>query len=164
MKWKNLAVIALVILGCSFVSAQVLRLAPADGSSTCNYVLTQLTPYAVWEGYSTGCGGAYDATLVGVSGGLAKAGNPVGFAVKGVVFGSNAFDAYAGSYTGAEWFVATNLKCSNKKYGWIGFAGMSGVIFSDNYGYVSCDLPDEPGATARKRFLPALPKKVSAGK
>ena len=136
---RNVVVITLLVLGCSFASAQTFRLVSVDGSKDCNFVLTQLTPYAVWEGYST-CPGAYISTLIGISGGLTKKGNPVGFGVKGVVLADNVADAQMGTYTGVQWCMVTNLVCSDKKYGWVAFAGMSGLLWGDNYGYVSCDV------------------------
>ncbi len=152
MKVTSLAVITLLLLGCSFASAQTLRLVSSDGSLDCGYVLTQLTPYDVWEGYSEPCGGLASSTIVGISGGLSKAGNPGAFPVKGVVFADNAYDAFSGTFTGAQLFIATNLKCSSKKYGWISFAGMSGLVFGVDMGYVSCNSRMEAG----RKQLPVI--------
>ena len=137
---KSLLIITLVVLGCSFASAQSFGFLSAGKSvEYCNYeILVQLTPYNVWEGSDilVSCGLPYNATIAGVSASLSKVTNPLGFALKGVAYADNIYDAEGESYTGAQWFVISNLKCSEKKFGWEGFASVSEVIFGDNYGYL----------------------------
>ena len=157
MKMKSLVVIALLVLGCIFTSAQTFGFQSAGGDLYCNYeVLQQLAPYAVWQGVDnlsmcTGRGGSTgNATLVGISGGLTKAQNPGNFSVKGVVFADNIYDAFSGSYDNSQYFVVSALKCSEKKFGWIALTTMSGILFSDNYGYLSCQIPGRDGAIATR--------------
>jgi len=124
-----------------------------DGTTLyCDY--EALVPYSggVWQGSDvlTTCGDPVNATIAGISGSLTAAGNPNGFALKGVTYADNIYDAISLGYTGAQWDVTTALECAkykngvwSGKYGWIGFASMSGTIFGSNYGYLSCILPSE---------------------
>ena len=92
----------------------------------------------------------YNGTIVGVKGGLTAATNPFGFAITGVTYADNIYDAEYLAYTGYQWDVTSALKCVKKnkktgkygpKYGWAGFAAYSGIVFGGNYGYLTCDLP-----------------------
>lgn len=160
MKLKSLVVITLLVIGCSFASAQTFGFGTAGGSYLyCNYeVLQQLAPYDVWQGTDvlTTCYLSYNATIVGVSGGLKGAASPIGVSIKGVTYADNLYDAASLYYTGAQWDVTSNLKCAKVKngrytgkYGWIGFAGYSGYIFGDNFGFLTCAIPTK-GKTPTK--------------
>ena len=161
-----LAVLTLVVFGCAFASAQTFvgGFGTAGGYYLyCNYEILQNAfgaPYAVWQGSDilTTCGLSYNATVAGIKGGLSAAGNPAGFAVTGVTYADNIYDAEGLSYTGAQWDVTSALKCVKKnkktgkygpKYGWIGFAGLSGTVFGDNYGYLTCDIPGKTEAPVK---------------
>ncbi len=152
MKLKSLLVITLLVIGCSFASAQTFGFGTAGGDYLyCNYI--QLSnvygaPYAVWQGTDnlSACGHGYNATVVGVKGGLSKPGNPGGFAATGVTYADNIYDAYSYTLTGVQWDVSQSLKCTNlgakkAKEAWIGFASVSGFVFGDNYGTVACSIP-----------------------
>jgi hypothetical protein len=146
MKIKSAVVITLFVVACSFASAQSFGFYEFGGGLYCNYEqLTQLKPSGVWQGVDnlSACGLAYNATIVGISGKLTQTGNPAGFAVKGVAYADNIYDAFSYSYTGVQWYMVSALKCSNelKKYGWIGFASVSGLVFFDNYGFLTCAIP-----------------------
>lgn len=154
MKTKGLVVIALLVLGCSFASAQTFGFESVGGGLYCNYeVLQQLSPTAVWQGtdnLTTACGGEVNGTLVGISAPLEARNNPVGFSLNpGVNYADNIYDAEALGYTGAQWDVSTALKCTSHHYGWIGFASVSGFIFGDNYGYLSCTIPGKGPAPTK---------------
>ncbi len=159
MKLKSLAVITLLVIGCSFASAQSFGFASVGGGLYCNFeVLQQLSPYTVWQGLDdlSACGASVNGTIVGIKGGLAAAGNPAGFAVSGVTYADNIYDAEALTYTGAQWDVTTDLKCNkvkkgvySGKYSWIGFASVSGLVFGDNYGYLSCTIPGKNEAPTK---------------
>jgi hypothetical protein len=99
----------------------------------------------VWQGTDvlTSCGLPVNATIAGITANLTAAGNPAGFGVKGVTYADNIYDAEFLGYSGAQWDVETALTCVSKhpKYGWIGFASVSGFVFGDNYGYLSCTIP-----------------------
>ncbi len=157
MKMKSVVVIALLVLGCSVASAQTFGFASAGGSYLyCNYErLFQLAPYDLWQGDDilVLCGGLINATIVGAKAGITASGNPLGFSVKGVAYADDIYDAFSGTFTDAQWFVFTDLKCAKLKdghyagkYGWMGIAAASSVIFADNYGYLSCQIPGQPGS------------------
>ncbi len=164
MKLKSLAVITLLVVGCGFASAQTFGFASVGSGLYCNYV--QLSnafgaPFTVWQGVDnlSACGAALNATVVGVKGGLSKVGNPGGFAASGVTYADNIYDAQSGFYSGAQWDVSQKLTCNkvNKKtglynvaYSWIGFASVSGFVFGDNYGYVTCTIPSASHSQATK--------------
>ena len=157
MKLTSLAVITLlVVLGCGLASAQTFGFASVGGGLYCNYEVLQNAfgaPFTVWQGTDnlSACAHVGDnATIVGIKGSLSKVTNPSGFAVSGVTYADNLYDAQYESYTGAQWEVTSALKCNkvNKKtgaytgsYSWIGFASVSGFLFNDNYGYLSCTIP-----------------------
>lgn len=161
MKLKSLLVITLLVIGCSFASAQTFGFGTSGGAYLyCNYEsgLTNTfgSPYAVWsavDNLST-CSHSYNATMVGISGGLTKTSNPYGFAVKGETMADNLYDAYAYGLTGDQWDVTQNVKCTNlgakkPKEGWIGFAGVSGITFGANYGTLACSIPAKGSASVR---------------
>ncbi len=149
---KSVLVIALLVLGCSLASAQTFGFLSVEGQDEfCDYeVLQQLVPYDVWQGSDvlSPCNGPVNATIVGVSARLSAADNPIGFSLKGVAYADNIFDAFSESYTGLQLLRITDLKCSTKKYGWVLFASISGEIFGDNYGYLSCNIPGKNGVVA----------------
>lgn len=155
----NSCVVILLALGCSFAAAQTFGFESADHALYCNYEqLSHASGFGadVWTGIDnlsmcTGRGGStYTATLVGVSGGLTKAQNPLDFRVKGVVLADYIYDAFSGVYTGAQYLVVSALACSSKKYGWVGLTTISGLSFSANYGYLSCQIPGVRGAVATR--------------
>ncbi len=170
MTSKRLAIISLLVLGCSFASAQSFGFLSAGKSiEYCNY--EQLShPKGegsdVWWGFDNlkPCGTSIDAFIVGIGGGLSRAGNPAGFSLKGVAYADNIYDAWSQPYTGIQWFIVTNLKCSTKRFGWIGFASYNGVIFGDNYGYLSCTIPGKDGAVPGNRLTTGAYAKVRQGK
>ena len=174
MKMKGLVVITLLVIVCSLASAQtfVFGFGSAGGSYLyCNYEILQNAygaPFAVWQGVDNLilCGSNTNANIGGFSGGLSASANPAGFAVKGVIYADDIYDTFSQAYVGAQWFVVTALKCAklkngrySGKYGWIGFVVTENVVFGANYGYLSCQLPGQPGsppykgATAGPEFL-----------
>jgi hypothetical protein len=171
MKWKSLFVISLVVLGSSFAWTQTFGFESSDHVLYCNYEqLYHPKPrYGpdVWQGVDnlSPCYNPLNGAIVGVGGGLTKTQNPAGFAVKGVAYADNVYDAFS-PYppTGYQWFVVTNLKCSSHRYGWIGLASGTGIIFGDNYGYLSCKIPGRNGAVASNRLTTGAYAKVPAGK
>jgi len=153
MKLKSVLVITVLVIGCSFMSAQTFGFASVEGDLFCDYeVLQQLVPYDVWQGSDvlSACNLPVNATIVGVSAKLSAAENPVRFSLKGVAYADNIYDAVSESYTGIQILRITDLKCSTKKYGWVLFASISGEIFGDNYGFVSCEIPGKNGVVATR--------------
>ena len=155
MKTSGLVVITLLALSCSFASAQTFGFESIGGGLYCNYeVLQQLTPYGVWQGEDvlSACGAPgtpgppANGTIVGLSSNLNLSKSNVNLVgvIKGVTYADNIYDAFALGYTGAQWDVVTALACASgkhPKYGWIGFASVSGFVFGENYGYLSCTIP-----------------------
>ncbi|MBZ5666120.1 MAG: hypothetical protein LAO30_16095 [Acidobacteriia bacterium] len=161
MKLKSLLVITLLVIGCSFASAQTFGFGTAGGSYLyCNYVQLSNTfgaPFAVWQGVDnlSACPGflGINATVVGIKGGMTATTNPLGVAIAGVTYGDNLYDAYAYGFTGAQWDVTQKLACNKYKnghavgsYRWIGFASVSGFVFGDNFGFLSCTIPGKAGS------------------
>lgn len=155
MKTSGLLVLTLLALTCTFASAQTFGFESVGGGLYCNYeVLQQLLPYGIWQGEDvlSTCGLPLNGTIAGVSANLTASGNPAGFGLKGVTYADNIYDAESEGYTGAQWDVTTNLVCASgkhPKYGWIGFAGVSGFVFGDNYGYLSCSIPGKGPAPTK---------------
>jgi len=158
VKLKSLVVITLLVIGCSFASAQTFGFATTGGAYLyCNYEqLVQLSPYAVWQGVDnfSACGLLVNGTIVGISGKISKAQNPLGFALKGVTYADNLYDAFYYFDTGAQWDVTSNLKCydlgaKKPKLGWMGLASSYGYIFGDNFGVLSCDIPGKSKAPVK---------------
>lgn len=151
MKLKSLLVITLLVIGCSFASASTFGFGTAGGSYLyCNYEVINPVAGDVWGGTDvlSTCYAPYNATVVGIKGGLSATGNPLGFSVKGVTYADNVYDAQSLYYTGAQWDVTSALKCAkfkngrySGKFGWIGFAAVSGYVFGDNYGFLTCQIP-----------------------
>jgi hypothetical protein len=154
-------VITLLVIGCSLASASsTFGFASVGGGLYCNYGSGFSNvfgpPFALWQGTDnlSACGHAYNATAVGIKGGLSAAGNPVGFGIAtgtGITYADNIYDAFSYGYTGAQWDVTQTTKCSDKlkKYGWVGFAGASGIVFGDNYGFVTCTIPGKGHAPTK---------------
>ena len=154
MKFKLLAVLTLVVFGCAFASAQTFGFGTAGGDYLyCNYEVLSNSygaPYAIWGGTDniSDCyfGSHYNATMGGVTGKLTKPQDPFGIGtVNGVVLGDNLYDAYSFTFTGYQWTVVSNLRCTNlgakkPKEGWVGIASVSGFAFAGNYGVLSCTV------------------------
>jgi hypothetical protein len=160
VKLKSLLVITLLVIGCSFASAQAgtFGFGTAGGDYLyCNYI--QLSNYsgAVWQGVDnlSACGHSFNATVVGVSGKLAKALNPfVAATVNGATYADNLYDAYSYGLTGAQWDVTENKACTNlgakkAKIGWVGIASASGFVFGANYGTLACSIPGKGNAPVK---------------
>jgi hypothetical protein len=152
VKLKSLVVITLLVIGCSFASAQTFGFGTAGGYYLyCNYEQISNVAGGIWQVTDnlSACGHSFNATGVGITGGLSAGLNPItGTAIKGVTYGDNLYDAYSYGLTGAQWDVTSALKCAKVKngrntgkYGWVGLAAASGFFFGDNYGYVTCAIP-----------------------
>ncbi len=167
MKLKSLAVLTILVLGCSVGYAQTFGFESVGHGLYCNYeTLQQLTPYSVWQGVDnlSACGLPYNATVVGQTTNLPTPGNPAGFDVNGVAYADNIYDAEFEYFSGAQWEVVSGVSCPPKRYAWIGFASVSGFIFGDNYGYLSCSIPGKNGAVATKGMSTGSASKVPARK
>jgi hypothetical protein len=155
VKLKTLAVITLVVLGCSFASAQgpgTFTFWDAAGTQpTCGFIVITYNSGGVVAGYDdeTACGIALNAPIVGFDATTPALGLPAHG--KGAVVGDAIYDASAFAYTGLQWTLWISAKVSKKKhgffsgpYGWIGVAGSyTGFYFGDNYGYLAAGPPEK---------------------
>jgi len=153
VKLKSLAVITLVVLGCSFAWAQSGTFSFWNTAGTleyCNYIVITYHSGGVVAGYDDlmACGFPYNSPIIGfdatIPSGLPAHG-------KGVVYGDAIYDAEAGDFTGLQWTVWQLLKPSKKKhgvftgpFGWVGVAGSyTGFFFGDNFGYLGAGYPEK---------------------
>lgn len=166
MKLKSLLVITLFVVACSFASAQSFGFGTAGGSYLyCNYEQLSVFGGSIYQGVDnlSPCGASYNATVAGIKGGITAAGNALyGFAITGVTYADNLYDADYLAYTGAQWDVVAAAKCSKKnkktglygpKLGWMGLASQSGLIFGGNYGYLTCDIPTSGAAPVKGKSI-----------
>jgi hypothetical protein len=157
LKLKTLAVITILVLGCSAAFAQ--------GSATLGFTdYTDSILYCNYEIFSWGgnanfymqgqdnlancttATGVPAATVEGVAVSVPKA---AGAPVSGLAYAGadGLIDAIYGTYTGEQWFVITKTKPSIylKVYGWVGYLGYNGYELFGNYGYLSASIPGGGG-------------------
>ena len=150
MNRKSLAVVTLLVLGCSAAFAQTtytFGFSDSSGNPSCDFVtFTVAAPYAVGtHNYTQFCGGSADGVLVGFTGNLsAKTGGPVTGAV--VMLADNSSDASEGLYSGCQLEFVTRTKASSKRLGWAWYATCGGnEEFLLAWGYLSNQI-GAPGA------------------
>ena len=162
MKLTSLAVITLlVVFGCSGAAfaqgSAVLGFASAgDEGLYCNFEEIQWGPGSENNFYFQGvdnleqaCDVAVNATVEGVKVSITPADGAPVVGGPAYAYADNIYDAFSQSYTGEQWFVITQTKPSKilKHYGWVGYAGFSGLEFLGNYGYLSASIPGVAGNT-----------------
>ena len=152
MKLKSLAVITLLVLGCSAAFAQgsftLGFTSPGDLFLYCNYEIIQFGgPNNFYmqgvDNLQNACFVSNNATVEGVKVSInASDGSPVQGG-PAYAYADNLIDAFGGYYTAEQWFVITQTKPSTRlrKYGWVGYLGFYGYEFLDNYGYLSASIP-----------------------
>jgi hypothetical protein len=155
LKLKSLVVVTLLVLGCSFASAQTFGFASVGSGLYCNYEQLVNNGGGVYSGVDNElsvCGLGY-ATIAGLNASTPNLGLPAHGA--GVVYGDSVYALEGDPF--AMWTVYTKLKCnkfSAKKgvftgaYSWVGVASFSGVFAGDNYGYLSCSIPSKANGDA----------------
>ena len=151
---KTLMLVLAALAMGTLASATTLGfLSYTGGILYCNY--EQLSPASsfgpsAWQGTDnlSACGSNINATIVGVSGSghFVDVSNSTGkkINIKGVLYGDNLYDAFSPySFTGAQWFVASNLvpDTNPKKFGWFGLASYGGLVFGNNYGHLTTQIP-----------------------
>jgi hypothetical protein len=153
LKLKSLAVITLLVLGCSAVfgqgSATLGFTSAGDEVLYCNFEQFE------WGGYNNfyfqgvdnitdACFAEFgNATIAGVKVAISvKDGAPV-LGGPAYVYADSYFDAFSGSYTGAQLLTITQIKPSKRllHYGWVSYLGADGYEFLYNYGYLSASYP-----------------------
>ena len=151
MKLKSLAVITLLVLGCSAAFGQSFSLGflGYNGVQYCDYeVVNVSSPYAGGTHNLTSvCGLKADGVMVGFTGYI---GFKTGATVVGnvVEMADNTFDASYQSYSGCQidWITKTKPSTLLFHYGWaIYYSCSGGTDYLLNWGYLTTQL----GATAQ---------------
>jgi hypothetical protein len=168
LKLKTLAVIALLVLGCSAAFAQTtVTFGFQDYTGSILYCNYETFTYGGADNfYAQGidnlsnCSAANPAaTVEGLKISIYQAANtPVpGW---GYAMADNIVDAIYGVYTGEQWLYLTHTKANNPrfpKWGWAGYIGYGGYEFFGNYGYLSSTIPAKGnGATSWKSTVQGL--------
>jgi hypothetical protein len=173
VKMKGLVVVTLLVLGCGLASAQTFGFASAGGVYLfCNYEQLSGGAEDIWSGIDnlSVCNLKPNATLIGFGATTPNKGQPA-FG-KGVVLADNLYDAYSYTYTGVQEVLFTKLKCNKVDQfghfkgapGWMVVVAISGFMFGDNYGALSCSIPKAGDRAAMSRGpiagrMPARQKK-----
>ena len=153
MKLKGLAVLCVLVLGCSAAFAQTSYSFGFLSSSGVN-------EYCNYETFTVGGGGnfylqGYDVLSLcpGFNGNNASIAGfgltpPVAAFVpvagKSYVYADQLYDAYYGAYTGEQWIGITKTAPTKLKFGnysWAGYVGFFGYEFLGNYGFLTNTLP-----------------------
>jgi len=153
VKLKSLAVLVVLVLGCSAAFAQ--------GSFSFGFLSSSaVNEYCNYESFATGGNGnfymqGYDVLSAcpysKISGAALE-----GFAInvpiaafapvhgKAYVYADQIFDAYAGYYTSEQWMVLTKTAPTKLQFGnesWAGYVGFFGYEFLGNYGFLTNTIP-----------------------
>jgi hypothetical protein len=152
VKVKSLAIIVLLVVGCSAAFAQSYSFGFLSSSG--------LNEYCNYEQFTTG--GRANFYLQGYdvlslcAGSFAPAAAINGFAInvpiaafapvngKAYVYSDQIFDAYYGGWTQEQWTVITKTAPTKIKFGnesWAGYVGFFGYEFLGNYGFLTTVLP-----------------------
>jgi len=156
LKLKSLAVITILVLGCSAAFAQgsgTLGFESAGGLFLyCNY---EQFEYGGSNNYyfqgvdnlTTGCFLPINATIEGVKTVISPLDNAPVSSGPAYAYADNIIDAEFESFSGEQWFVVTQIKPSRllHHFGWVGYIGFSGFEFLGNYGYLSASIPGAAG-------------------
>ena len=146
MKLKSLAVITLLVLGCSAAFGQSFSLGflGYNGVQYCDYEVVNVTaPYAGGTHNLTSvCGFPVDGVMVGFTGyiGFKTGAQVVGNVVE---MADNTFDATYQSYSGCQidWITKTKPSTLLFHYGWaIYYSCSGGTDYLLNYGYLTTQL------------------------
>jgi hypothetical protein len=147
LKLKSLAVITLLVLGCSAAFGQSFSLGFLSYDPTiqfCDYeVVTVAKPFAAGtHNLTTVCGLANDGVQVGFTGSIpASAGQPLSGAV--IELADNTFDAQYSAFSGCQinWVTKDKASTTLFKYGWSFYFGCAGgEDYLGNFGYLSSTL------------------------
>jgi hypothetical protein len=165
VKLKTLAVLAVLAFTCSAAFAQGSYsfgfLSYTGGTEYCNYEqFTTGNPFGGSEPFflqgvdnlTAACGLFYNATIEGVAvsvPGPNLTGLPGGIAGHDYVYADNLYDAFYLGFSQEQWMVITKTEASTiakNHWGWVGFASAGGLIFGDNYGFLSATIPGKEAA------------------
>jgi hypothetical protein len=161
VKFKSLAIIMLLVVGCSAAFAQTYSfgfLSASGVNEYCNYesFLTGGRDNFYLQGYDVLSACPYSPIAGASINGFAITVPIAAFAPvngKAYVYADQIYDAYAGAYTGEQWVVITKTAPGKIQYGketWAGYLGYFGYEFLGNYGFLTTTIP---GAAASHSTL-----------
>ncbi len=183
MKIKSLAVIAILVLGCSAALAQNSYsfgfLSASGVGEYCNYETFVTGGHSNFylQGYDVLSACPYEPNA-GVNAsieGLAISVPTSAFTPlhgKAYVYADQEIDAYYGAYTGEQWMVVTKtaVNASNNfdNRNWIGYIGVVGYEFLGNYGFLTTTIPEVSKANVMRKttasaFSPAKKAQINKG-
>jgi hypothetical protein len=147
LKLKSLAVITLLVLGCSAAFGQSFTLGFLGYDPViqyCDYeVVNVAKPFAAGtHNLTTACGLSTDGVQVGFTGALPAGSGPVTGAV--IQMADNTFDAQYQSYSGCqiEWVTKSKPSVKLFQYGWSFYLSCSGgTDYLGNFGYLTANIP-----------------------
>jgi hypothetical protein len=166
LKLKSLAVITLLVLGCSaaFAQSYAFGFMSYDGSTQyCDYeTLTVAEPYAAGTHVLTSCGLPLNGLMVGLKGVVPKS---TGAPVVGPVYtlADSTFDAQYIGVSGEQMIWVTKLvpmKGNHPKWGWsFYFTFGGGSDYLGNYGFLTTTLAHAGEKKTSFLSVKALPVK-----
>jgi hypothetical protein len=183
VKIKSLAVIAILVLGCSAALAQTSYsfgfLSASGVGEYCNYEAFTTGGHDNFflQGYDVLSACPYEPNA-GVNAsieGLAISVPTAAFTPlhgKAYVYADQEIDAYYGAYTGEQWMVVTKtaVNASNNfdNRNWVGYIGVVGYEFLGNYGFLTTTIPAVSKANVMRKstssaFSPANKAQINKG-
>jgi hypothetical protein len=156
MKLKSLAVITLLVLGCSAGFAQqgsaTLCFKDYNGTPACNYEQLQWNGWSLWgEENESNCYGGTNGQIVG-----SKVASLTGAPVTGLVYAYTDI-VFDDDNPGEQWFVLTKTVPSTRlnHYGWVGYIGVDGYDYLGNYGYLYACTPGSAPVSNQRTYTNA---------
>ena len=154
MKLKSLAIITLLVLGCSAAFAQTYSfgfLSASGVNEYCNYETFTVGGRANFylQGYDVLSACPYSPVPGAAINVPIAAFAPVHG--KAYVYSDQIFDAYYGSWTQEQWTVITKTAPGKVQFGhadWAGYVGFFGYEFLGNYGFITATLPGSAPSAA----------------
>jgi hypothetical protein len=159
LKLKSLAIVVLLVVGCSAAFGQSYSfgfLSASGINEDCNYEAFTTGGRANFymQGYDVLTACPYSPIAGAAINGFAINVPIAAFApVHGAayVYADQIFDAYAGYYTGEQWVVLTKTAPGKLQFGketWAGYVGFFGYEFLGNYGFLTATIPGSANSKA----------------
>jgi hypothetical protein len=159
VKLKSLAIITLLVLGCSAAFAQTYSfgfLSASGVNEYCNYETFTVGGRANFylQGYDVLSACPYSPVPGAAINGFAINVPIAAFAPvhgKAYVYSDQIFDAYYGGWTQEQWTVITKTAPGKVQFGhadWAGYVGFFGYEFLGNYGFITATLPGSAPSAA----------------
>ncbi len=153
MKIKSVAVLVLLVLGCSAAFAQTTYtfgfLSSSGVNEYCNYETFTVGGRDNFyvQGYDVLSLCPYSPVAAAPINGFAISVPTAAFSPvngKAYVYADQLYDAYYGGWTGEQWVGITKSAPGKVKFGnadWAGYVGFAGYEFLGNYGFLSTTIP-----------------------